>query len=137
MTQERRFHLERLSMLLLAIGELVLMSFGDLGAECSDVGSVVRCQVGDTIVTDRDLLFLTFTPLVFGPLVFLIAAVTPKWREPLGLGAQVAVVVAGLSIAAAAFVMLSWGASGGAVVGFLVGGTGVYMAFRSWRARQI
>ena len=124
-------------MVLLAIGGLVLMSFGDLGADCSDLGSAVRCRVGDTIVTDSDLLFLTFTPLVFGPLVYLIAAVTPRWREPLGLGAQVVVVVTGFSIVAASFMMMGWGASGGAVVGFLVGGTGVYMAFRSWRARQL
>ena len=135
-SRQRAFHLERLSMVLLAIGGLVLLSFGDLGSECSDIGEEVRCRIGNTDVTDRELLLLTFTPLVFGPLVYLIAAVTPRWREPLGLGAQIFVVVTGLSIVAAGFMLMGWGSSTGAIIALAVGGAGIYMAFRSWRARQ-
>ena len=115
---------------------LVLLSFGDLGSECSDVGEVVRCRIGNTDVTDRALLLLTFTPLVFGPVVYLVAAITPKWREPLGLGTQVFVVVTGLSIMAAGFMLMGWGSTTGAIIALAVGGAGIYMAFRSWRARQ-
>jgi len=123
-------------LLLLAIGGLVLLSFGDLGSDCSQVGEVVRCEIGDTVVTDRDLLFLTFSPLVFGPLVYLVASVVPKPKEPLGLGGQITTLVTGLSIVAASFMLLSWGATTGAIIALAVGGTGAYMAFRSWRLRQ-
>ena len=131
----RRFHIERWSGLIFAVAGFVVINSADFGTCASTDGASV-CVVGETVVSDTSTLFLVYTPLIFGPLIFLLASVMPRWRQPLGLGAQIVMVVTGLTIIASGFVFMGWGAGTGGLVAFAVGGVGAYLGVRSWRARQ-
>ncbi len=112
-----------------------LINSADFGV-CSDDADVRACLIGDTVVTDAQTLFLVYTPLLFAPIAFVVAGVAPRWAEPLGLGSQIALVVAGLTLVASGFTVLNWGAGPAAAVAFLVGAAGAYVGVRSWRAQR-
>jgi hypothetical protein len=137
MTDEsgRRFHIERWGAVILALGSFAIINNADFGV-CTRDAEATTCVVGNTTLTDTSTLFLAFTPLVFGPLVFLVAGLSPKWRQPLGLVSQVFIVSAGVSVLAAGLAFLGWGASVGGAVALLVGGAGIYVGMRSWRRQQ-
>ena len=131
----RRFHVERWSAVIAAVAGFVIINTADFGV-CSSEGGSSVCVIGDTVVTETSTLFLVYTPLIFGPIAYLIAGVTPVWRQPMGLGAQIIMVATGLSIIASGFAVMGWGSGTGALVAFIVGGVGVYLGIRSWRDRQ-
>jgi hypothetical protein len=73
---------------------------------------------------------------VFAPVAYLVAGLVPVWRQPLGIGSQVVMVAAALSVVASGWAVLGWGAGTGAVVAFAVAGAGLVIAVGSWRARR-
>ncbi|MDH3730462.1 MAG: hypothetical protein OES13_05000 [Acidimicrobiia bacterium] len=136
MTEEEpavaRFHRERRSAVIAAIAGFLLINSSNFGACAGEVGSR-SCLVGDTIVTDEQTLLLVYTPLVFAPIAYLVAALLPKWREALSFTSQVIIVGAGMSLVAAGLVVLRWGAEQAAVVAFVVAVAGVFIGIGSWR----
>jgi hypothetical protein len=134
-TKERRFHPERWSAVILAVGSFLVINSVDFGS-CATTDEVTTCLVGSTFFSDVTPVFFAFTPLVFGPPVYLVTAVSPVWRKPFGLVGQIVIVVTSLSIVASGFAFLGWGATVGGVVAIVVGLTGAWVGVRSWRARQ-
>ena len=132
---QRWFHRERLTTVITAFAGFFIINASNFGACAGEAGDR-SCVVGDTLVTDEQTLLLVYTPLVFGPFIYLMAAFLPKWRYRMGLASQLWLIVAGLSLIASGFVVLGWGATQPAVVAFLVGGSGLVIGFGSWRARQ-
>lgn len=130
-----RFHRERLSAVIAAIAGFLVINSSNFGACVGDVGSR-SCLVGDTIVTNEQTLLLVYTPLVFAPVAYLVAALLPKWRGPLRFASQVIMVGAGLSLLASGLAVLRWGAGQAAVVAFVVGLAGLFIGAGSWWARQ-
>lgn len=131
----RRFHRERVTTLITAFAGFFIINASNFGACAGEAGDR-SCLVGNTLVTDEQALLLVYTPLVFGPLIYLMAALLPRWRNRMGLASQLWLVVAGLSLIASGFAVMGWGATQPAAVAFLVGAAGLFIGMASWRARQ-
>lgn len=131
---ERRFHIQRWSLVITAVAGFILINGSDFGA-CTGEAEELSCVIGDTLVSDRTALFLAYTPLLFGPLAYLVAGLTPVWRQPIGLGGQIVTAVAALAMAGSGFAVLAWGAGGAALAALLVAAAGFYMAIQSYRTR--
>lgn len=130
-----RFHRERWSSVIAAVAGFLLINGTNYGACIGDAGSR-SCLIGDTVVSDEATLLLAYTPLVFAPVAYLVAALMPVWRQPLGRGSQIVMVVAALSVVASGLAVMGWGAGTGAVVAFVVAAAGLIIGLGSWRARQ-
>jgi hypothetical protein len=118
-----------------AVAGFLIINATNYGACIGDAGSR-SCLIGDTVVSDETTLLLVYTPLVFAPVAYLVAALVPVWRQPLGLGSQIVMIVAALSVVASGFAVLGWGAGTGAVVAFAVAAAGLVIGIGSWRKRQ-